>query len=46
MDVHRVQGISIVMLASAAVTTEEGIGWVALWEMALNCGERCVRRIQ
>ena len=31
--------------SSAAVTIEERIGWVTLWEMALNCGERSVRRI-
>ena len=30
----------------AAVTVEERIGWIPLWEMALDCGERCVRKIQ
>ena len=30
----------------AAVTIEERIGWVLLWEMALDCGERYVRKIQ
>ena len=30
----------------AAVTIEERIGWIPLWEMALDCGERCVRKIQ
>ena len=25
----------------AAVTVEERIGWIPLWEMALDCGERC-----
>jgi len=30
----------------AAVTIEERIGWIPLWEMALDYGERCVRKIQ
>ena len=30
----------------AAVTIEERIGWIPCWEMALDCGERCVRKIQ
>ena len=32
----------------AAVTVEERIGWIYLcmWEMALDCGERCVKKIQ
>ena len=30
----------------AAVTIEERIGWVLLWEMALDCGEKHVRKIQ
>ena len=30
----------------AAVTIEERIGWIPLWEMALDYGERCVGKIQ
>ena len=30
----------------AAVTIEERIGWILLWEMALDYGERCVGKIQ
>ena len=30
----------------AAVTVEERIGWIPLWEMALDCGEKCVKKIQ
>jgi len=30
----------------AAVTIEERIGWIPRWEMALDCGERCVKKIQ
>ena len=30
----------------AAVTIEERIGWILLWEMGLDYGERCARKIQ
>ena len=30
----------------AAVTIDKRIGWIPLWEMALDCDEKCVRKIQ
>jgi len=30
----------------AAVKIEERIGWESLWENALVCGERCMRKIR
>ena len=30
----------------AAVTIDKRIGWIPLWEMGLDCGERCVGKIQ
>ena len=30
----------------SAVKIEERIGWESLWENALACGERCMRKIR